>query len=131
MHFHYNTTKVKKGEKEIKPVPDTFQNSVNFPWKGIKKLISNLNNICQRQNTPGINLNQKNIKQFKNKMLKAVPSLVVSDKLNKVFSFYFSLIGNEFLISLNLEVMKRKGEIISSRRAELFSSTVEVFYRTS
>lgn len=51
MHFHYNTTKVKKGEKEIKPMPDTFQNSVNFPWKWLKKIISNLNNVSLREHT--------------------------------------------------------------------------------
>lgn len=75
---------MKKGEKEIKRVSDTFHNSVNFPWKWLKKLISNLNNFWLRENTPGINLNQKNIKQFKTRS-KAVLSLVVSDKFNNFF----------------------------------------------
>lgn len=109
-------------------MPDTFQNSVNSPWKWLKKLISNLNNFWLRENTPGINLNEKNIKQFKNKMHKAV---LLSSVLLDNFNNFFSLNGNDFFISLNLEVIKRKGEIFSSRRAELSSSTVEVFYRTS
>lgn len=63
---HFRTQSISHGSG----LKRSSQTSIMFHW----------------ENTPGVNFNQKNIKQFKNKMFKAVfLHLLLLDKLNNIF----------------------------------------------